>query len=69
MIGMESNHCEIVGKSLRGEREVDERTFASLAILAERLEGIKNIGGAFAKVGFSSAVRGLARKKGKVAVC
>jgi hypothetical protein len=69
MIGTESNHCKIVEKSLRGEREVDEQTFASLAVLAERLERLKSIGGAFAKIEFSSAVRDLARKKGKVAVC
>ncbi len=68
MIGMESNYCKIVEKSLRGEREVDEQTFASLAILTERLERLRDLGGAFAKIGFSSAVKGLARKKSKVAV-
>jgi hypothetical protein len=69
MIGTESNSCKIVEKSLRGERKVDEQTFTSLAILTERLERLRDLGGAFAKVEFSSAVKGLAREKSKVAVC
>jgi len=44
MIGTDSNHCRIVTESLAGKRKVDEHTFASLAILDERLERLKSLG-------------------------
>ncbi|MHC4724092.1 MAG: hypothetical protein ACYS9V_07545 [Planctomycetota bacterium] len=31
-------HCRIVERSLNGKRSVDEQTFASIAVLNERLE-------------------------------
>ena len=42
MIEVNTNHCQIVEESLNGEKAVDEQTFASLAILTERLERLKN---------------------------
>ncbi len=65
---MELNHCQIVRESLIGEREPDEQTFASLAILTERLERLKRFGNSFSDVTFSAAVRKLARRKNAVAV-
>ena len=65
---MELNHCRIVRDSLTSERETDEQTFASLAILTERLERLKRFGSSFSDVTFSAAVRKLARKKNAVAV-
>ena len=44
MIGMDSNNCQIVTDSINGQRETDEQTFASLAILTERLERLKKHG-------------------------
>ncbi len=68
MIGAESNHCRIVRDSITGERAVDEQTFDSLTILAERLERLKNIDGIFGNVEFSPAVKKLARQKNALAV-
>jgi len=62
------NHCQIVEKSLSGEREVDEETFASLAILTERLEHVKKLGKQFSGVTFSSAVEKLAAERESIAV-
>jgi hypothetical protein len=65
---MSSNHCRIVGESLAGEREVDEQTFASLAVLAERLERLKAADKTFSSITFSSAVKKLQSQKNAVAV-
>ncbi len=59
MIGTDSNHCRIVAESLAGRREVDEQTLTSLAVLDERLERLKKLGGAFSGVVFSRAVEQL----------
>ena len=66
MIEMDSNHCRIVAKSLAGEKEVDEQTFASLAILGEKLERLKKIDEAFSDIVFSSAVKKLQSQKNAV---
>ena len=56
MIGTDSNHCRIVAESLSGRREVDEKTHTSVAVLDERLERLKRLGGAFSKIAFSKNV-------------
>jgi hypothetical protein len=68
MIETGSNHCRIVAESLAGERDADEQTFASLAILTERLERLKKRDKAFSRVTFSSAVEKLQSQKDTVAV-
>lgn len=68
MIGMDSNHCRIVTESLAGKRKVDEHTFAALAILSERLEGVKQFGDAFAGISFSPEAEKLQKKIKAVAV-
>ncbi|MGB2809581.1 MAG: hypothetical protein WBC22_17700 [Sedimentisphaerales bacterium] len=68
MIEMDLNHCQIVGKSLAGEREVDEKTFTSLAILSERLQHLKDVDKIFSSVTFSPEVRELKARKRAVAV-
>lgn len=68
MIGTDSNHCRIVAGSLVGEREVDERTFASLAILGERLERLKEIDETFSGIEFSPDVQKLQRQKNTINV-
>jgi len=68
MIGTDSNHFRIVTESLSGERQVDEHTFDSLAILDERLERLKELGGAFSGIGFSEDAMKLLRRKNAVAV-
>lgn len=67
MVGMDC-HCRIVGESLMGERPVDEQTCASMAILAERLERLKQSSGLFAGVTFSPYVQKMNRHAEAVAV-
>ena len=68
MTGMDSNYCQIVRDSLTKKKGVDEQTFASLAVLTERLERVRGLGEAFSKVGFSPAVKRLKTQKDIVAV-
>ncbi len=58
MTGMDS-HFRIVGECLAGERPVDEQTGAAVAILAERLERLKQTSSLFAEVTFSPQVKKL----------
>jgi len=68
MIRTDSNHCRIVADSIAGEREVDEQTFASLTILSERLEQLKEQYDVFSSVTFSSAVKKLQSQKDIITV-
>jgi hypothetical protein len=68
MIEGDWNHCQIVERSLCGEREIDEQTFVSLEVLSERLERLKEHDSAFSEVEFSTDVRNLQDKHNVVAV-
>ena len=68
MIETDLNHCRIVQKSINGERAVDEQTFASVAILGERLERLKKHDKIFDNIAFSPAVKKLKKKKSAVAI-
>jgi hypothetical protein len=68
VIGTDSNHCQVVRESIVGKRAIDEQTFASLAILSERLERLKKLNKVFSAVAFSSAVEKLKRRNNKVLV-
>jgi hypothetical protein len=68
MIGTDSNHCRIVAESLAGKRRVDEQTFASLAILDEKLEQLRSFGDTFSGVVFSPDAARLLSQKNAVAV-
>jgi hypothetical protein len=68
MIEVDSNHCQIVKDSISGERAVDEQTFASLAILNERLERLRKLDKIFDKVAFSPAVEKFKKQKSAVAI-
>ncbi len=68
MIEGDWNHSQIVAGSLCGERDVDEQTFASLAVLSERLERLKELDIAFSEVEFSPAVKKLKSRQNAVAV-
>ncbi|OHB56959.1 MAG: hypothetical protein A2173_10585 [Planctomycetes bacterium RBG_13_44_8b] len=52
-----SNYFRIVNESLTDEREVDERTFASLAVFTERLERLRGLDSLFSDVDFSPDVK------------
>ena len=68
MMGTDSNHYRIVAESLTGKRDVDEKTFASLAVLDERLERLRNLSETFSGVEFSPDAAKLLRRKNAVAV-
>ena len=68
MIDLDSDHYRIVEQSLCGHRSVDEHTLASLAILGERLERVKKLGGLFEHVRFSPAAKRLKQQKNVAAV-
>jgi hypothetical protein len=68
MIEANSNHYQVVAGSLAGKIDADEQTFASLAVLSERLERLKGIDDAFSGVAFSAAVEELQTSKTAVTV-
>jgi len=68
MIEVNQEHCRVVRDSLLGERAVDEQTFASLSVLAERLERVRELGMDFSDVAFSPDVMKLRRHKSAVGV-
>ena len=68
MIGTDSNHWRIVAESLSGRRETDEKTLAALAVLDERLQRLKKLGGAFSGVTFSEDVKKLRSHKYAVSI-
>jgi hypothetical protein len=68
MIETDLNHFQIVGKSLAGDREVDEGTFASLTILTERLEHLKKVDEIYERIGFSPNVEELLAQRDRVGI-
>ena len=66
---MESNYYQIVSEALSGQRLNDEVSANAVAVLRERLERVKSLGGDFAQIEFSPAVKKLIGKGCKVAVC
>ncbi len=68
MIEADSNHRRIVAESLAGKRQIDEQTFASLAVLGERLERLKERNEMFCGVAFSSDVERLQARRSAVMV-
>jgi len=68
MTERESTHFGIVRSSVNGDRRVDEKTFASVAVLSERLEQLRALDEAFEGVSFSPAVEALRGRPNAVAV-
>ena len=68
MIGTDSNQCRIVNESLHGERDVDDHTFAALAVLCERLEHLKKLDEAYSGITFSPSVEALQKRAKTVRV-
>ncbi len=60
MFASQYDYFKIVKQSLAGKRPVDEETFSSVAVLAERLEGLKRTSALFADVTFSEHMQELA---------
>lgn len=68
MYTTELDHCEVVLGSLTGSRTIDEQTFTSINILAERLETVHKLHRAFIDVEFSPFVQELVEQEMKLAV-
>jgi hypothetical protein len=64
----DSNHFKVVNDSLNGRHPVDERTYSSLAVLAERLERLKKSNELFHFVRFSDDVEELKKNSVPAAV-
>ena len=56
------DNFRIVSEALAGERAVDEQTCSAVAILADRLERLKQTSNLFAEIGFSPHVKTLKRQ-------
>ena len=54
---------KIVTESLAGGRSVDEETFSSVAVLAERLDRLKKNSSVFSNVSFSPELEELAERE------
>ena len=65
---MDMDHIQILNDSLAGQRDVDEQTHESVAVLADRLEGLKAMGDSFDGIEFSPDVAILAEQKSHLAV-
>ena len=65
---MDGSYCQIVARTLAGERPFDEQSQASVAVLAERLERLKSHGGLFAGVEFSPYVQRLRQRSDPISV-
>ena len=68
MYTTELDHCEIVHDSLAGNRTIDEQTFDSINILAEKLENVHKLHRAFIDIEFSPHIQALAEQEQKLAV-
>jgi len=68
MTVVDANHCRIVSRCIAGERAVDEQTFASLAILSERLSRLKKLNKVFSGIRFSRHVKRLKGQRNAVPV-
>ena len=66
MIRMD-RHYQVVKASLAGTRPVDDQTYASVAVLSERLERLRR-SPLFAGITFSPDVEELLRQQAEVAV-
>lgn len=62
------NHHQVVSRSLAGQRPIDEQTFASLAVLDDRLNQLKKLDRLFSSIGFSKDVKKLKGRENAVPV-
>ncbi len=65
---MGASEFQVLQDAIAGRREADEHALAALAVLEERLERIKALGGGFSDIGFSSEVRKIRRNRSLAAV-
>jgi hypothetical protein len=69
MFGKNSDHFKIVNDSLTGTSPINEETFSSVAVLAERLDKLKRSSDAFKDITFSPELEELAECEMISAIC
>ena len=69
MFEKQSDHFKIINDSLTGGKSVDEETFSSVAVLAERLEKLKRSSDLFVDIEFSPQLEELAQCEMISAIC
>lgn len=65
---MNGSHCQVVARTLTGQKPIDEQTHASLSVLTGRLERLRSHGGLFSAIEFSPDVQKLKRRFEPVSV-
>jgi hypothetical protein len=68
MTRMEFDSLKVVTESLEGKRNVDEDTFASVAILSDKLERLRKISKKYCAVEFSPYVKNIMAKEKVMAI-
>jgi len=68
MTRMEFDNLKVVAESLEGKRNVDEDTFASVAILSDKLERLRKISEKYCAVEFSPYVKNIMAKEKVMAI-
>jgi hypothetical protein len=68
MYAIGSEHSQTVLDSLTGERATNDQTFASIGILAERLENLRKLHRCFLNVEFSPMVNALVEQESELAI-
>jgi hypothetical protein len=62
------DHCKVVSQSLAGLRPTDEQTFASINLLADRLQTVQKIHRHLVDVEFSPHVQALIEQESLLAI-
>jgi hypothetical protein len=60
MLASKQDETEVVMASLCGQRPIDEKTYSSVGVLAERLEAIKKTNPLFSDIAFSAQTEQMA---------
>ncbi|MFH1614916.1 MAG: hypothetical protein ABIG61_07520 [Planctomycetota bacterium] len=68
MFATDCSHCQVVNDSLSGQGTIGEQTFASIAILRDRLERLKRRDSMFAAIEFSEEVGELCKHQKEVGI-
>lgn len=69
MFEKQRDHFKIINDSLTGSSPLDEETFSSVAVLAERLDKLKRSGDQFKDIAFSDQLEELAECEMISAIC
>ena len=62
-------HFDVLNDNINGTRPIDERTFASVAVLADRLDRLQRSNPIFGNIGFSPEIEDLANCEAISGIC